>query len=55
MDDEDDYVAPSGLSSRKRMHDVYRITQNNDMERECGNQDAVITVSAAFHTHRYMY
>jgi nuclear receptor interaction protein len=47
MDDDDDYVAPKGLSSRKRMHDAYRITQNNDMEREGGNQDAVITVSSS--------
>ncbi|CAK4030629.1 hypothetical protein DOTSEDRAFT_49827 [Lecanosticta acicola] len=42
--ENDDYVAPNGLSSRKRMHDSYRITQNNDVERGGGSQDAVITV-----------
>lgn len=42
--ENDDYVAPNGLSSRKRMHDAYRIMQQNNVEREGGNQDSVITV-----------
>lgn len=43
--DDDAYVAPSGLASRKRMHDSYRIIQSNNLEREGGNQEAVLTVS----------
>lgn len=46
-EDNDEYVAPNGLSSKKRMHDSYRIIQNNNMEREGGSQEAVITVSTA--------
>lgn len=42
--ENEDYVAPNGLSSRKRMHDHYKITQQNDVERAGGNQEAVITV-----------
>lgn len=48
QDDEnenDEYVAPAGLASRKRMHDSYQITQQNDVERQGGNQDAFISVS----------
>jgi nuclear receptor interaction protein len=44
-DDNDDYVAPSGLASRRRLHQSYEITQQNDVERMGGNQDAFITVS----------
>jgi nuclear receptor interaction protein len=45
-DDADDgYVAPSGLASRRRLHQSYEITQQNDVERQGGNQDAFITVS----------
>ncbi|SMQ46258.1 unnamed protein product [Zymoseptoria tritici ST99CH_3D1] len=47
MDHDDEYVAATGLSSRKRMHDVYRITQTNEMEREGGNQDSAITLPHA--------
>jgi nuclear receptor interaction protein len=43
--DNDDYVAPSGLASRRRLHESYQITQQNDVERQGGNQDAFITVS----------
>ncbi|EME49597.1 hypothetical protein DOTSEDRAFT_49827 [Dothistroma septosporum NZE10] len=43
-DSDEDYVAPNGLSSRKRMHDHYAITQQNDIERAGRNQEAVITV-----------
>ncbi|WPG98174.1 WD40 repeat-like protein [Acrodontium crateriforme] len=44
-DDDDEYVAPNGLLSRRRLHDVYRITQSNDVERQGGNQEALLTVS----------
>jgi nuclear receptor interaction protein len=44
--DNDDYVAPSGLASRRRLHQSYEITQQNDVERMGGNQDAFITVSS---------
>ena len=47
-DDNDDYVAPSGLASRRRLHQSYQITQQNDVERMGGNQDAFITVSSRF-------
>ncbi|KAK4507544.1 hypothetical protein PRZ48_001279 [Zasmidium cellare] len=47
VDENEEYVAPTGLSSRKRMHDSYRIIQNNNMEREGGNQEAVITLPHA--------
>jgi len=43
--DIDDYVAPSGLASRRRLHESYQIMQQNDVERQGGNQDAFITVS----------
>jgi nuclear receptor interaction protein len=43
--DDDGYVAPSGLASRRRLHQSYEITQQNDVERQGGNQDAFITVS----------
>jgi nuclear receptor interaction protein len=43
--DEDDYVAPSGLASRRRLHESYQIMQQNDVERQGGNQDAFVTVS----------
>lgn len=45
INDNEDYVAPNGLSSRKRMHDSYRIMQANDVERQSGSEDAVISVS----------
>lgn len=44
-EEDDDYVAPGGLASRRRMHESYRIMQQNDLERQGGNQDAFITVS----------
>ena len=43
-DENDDYVAPNGLSSRKRMQDSYRIMNQNDVERKGGNQEAFLTV-----------
>ncbi|KAF2764599.1 WD40 repeat-like protein [Teratosphaeria nubilosa] len=44
-DEDEEYVAPTGLTSRKRIHDQYRIVNKNDMERQGGNQDAFITRS----------
>lgn len=44
-DEDDAYVAPSGLASRRRLHESYQIMQQNDVERQGGNQDAFITVS----------
>ncbi|KAK4554984.1 hypothetical protein LTR86_007750 [Recurvomyces mirabilis] len=42
------YVAPTGLASRKRMHDAYRIMNANDVERRGGgNQDNYITIPQA--------
>jgi nuclear receptor interaction protein len=43
--DNEDYVAPNGLSSRRRMHDSYRIMQANNVERESGAEEAIISVS----------
>jgi nuclear receptor interaction protein len=42
--DDDEYVAPGGLTSRKRMHLEYQITSQNDVERQGGNQETFITV-----------
>ncbi|GAB7345215.1 hypothetical protein MBLNU457_3591t1 [Dothideomycetes sp. NU457] len=42
---DDEYVAPNGLASRKRMHDEYQITSQNDISRQGGNQEAYITRS----------
>ncbi|KAI5249118.1 WD40 repeat-like protein [Aureobasidium subglaciale] len=42
-DDEDEYVAPGGLASRKRMHLEYQITSQNDVERQGGNQETFLT------------
>ena len=38
--------APNGLASRRRMHDVYRITTQNDAMRESGRGDSFVSVSA---------
>lgn len=38
--EEESFVAPNGLTSRRRMHDAYRIMNNNDVERQGGSQDA---------------
>ncbi|KAH0273456.1 WD40 repeat-like protein, partial [Aureobasidium melanogenum] len=43
--DDETYVAPGGLSSRKRMHLEYQITSQNDVERQGGNQETFITRS----------
>ncbi|KEQ76703.1 WD40 repeat-like protein, partial [Aureobasidium namibiae CBS 147.97] len=43
--DNDEYVAPGGLTSRKRMHLEYQITSQNDVERQGGNQETFLTRS----------
>lgn len=43
-DDDEEYVAPTGLASRKRLHESYQIMQQNDVERQGGNQDAFVSV-----------
>lgn len=43
--DSDDEVAPNGLRSRKRMHQAYQITSQNDMDRKGGPEDYFISVS----------
>ncbi|KAF1834155.1 WD and tetratricopeptide repeat-containing protein [Decorospora gaudefroyi] len=42
-DDSDTEVAPGGLSSRKRMHQSYQITSQNDMDRKGGRDDYFIS------------
>jgi nuclear receptor interaction protein len=42
-DESDDEVAPGGLSSRKRMHQAYQITSQNDMDRRGGRDDYFIS------------
>lgn len=42
--DDEEYIAATGLTSRKRMKDAYRIMNQNDVERQGGNQDAYLTV-----------
>lgn len=45
QEDDDDFVAPSGLASRKRMHEEYQIVSRNDADRQGGNTETYITVS----------
>lgn len=42
-DDSDDEVAPGGLTSRRRMHQSYQITSQNDMNRKGGREDYFIS------------
>ncbi|KAF2709527.1 WD40 repeat-like protein [Pleomassaria siparia CBS 279.74] len=42
-EEEDEKVAPMGLSSRKRMHQEYQIVAKNDVDRKGGRDDAFIT------------
>jgi nuclear receptor interaction protein len=41
--DSDGEVAPGGLSSRRRMHQSYQITSQNDMDRKGGRDDYFIS------------
>ena len=43
-DSDDERVTSTGLASRKRMAESYRIMQQNDVERQGGNQDAFVSV-----------
>lgn len=44
-DEDEEYVAPNGLSSRRRMADEYRITSQNDVDRRGGNRgESFLTV-----------
>ena len=44
-DISDDELAPGGLYSRQRMHDMYAIVSQNHVDRKGGNREAFITVS----------
>ncbi|KAF2208817.1 hypothetical protein CERZMDRAFT_48538 [Cercospora zeae-maydis SCOH1-5] len=48
----DDYVSPTGLRSRRRMHQSYQIIQQNNMELEGSSHDSSITVSEDGHESR---
>lgn len=45
VEEDEEYVASGGLASRKRMHEVYQITSRNDIDRQSGNNEALVTVS----------
>jgi hypothetical protein len=45
LSDSDEEVASNGLRSRKRMHEAYQITSQNDMDRKGGREDYFISVS----------
>ncbi|OQN95366.1 hypothetical protein B0A48_18472 [Cryoendolithus antarcticus] len=47
LDDQLDetYVAPTGLTSRRRMHEATEIMARNDVDRRGGNQDSLISRS----------
>ncbi|KAF2823466.1 WD40 repeat-like protein [Ophiobolus disseminans] len=43
LSDSDEEVAVNGLRSRKRMHEAYQITSQNDMDRKGGREDYFIS------------
>jgi nuclear receptor interaction protein len=45
LSDSDEEVSMNGLRSRKRMHEAYQITSQNDMDRKGGREDYFISVS----------
>ncbi|KAF2721852.1 WD40 repeat-like protein [Polychaeton citri CBS 116435] len=45
--EDDDYIAPSGLTSRKRIHNASHITEQNDSERKSGSNESYITLPQA--------
>lgn len=51
-DDDDDEVAEDGLKSRKALHNLYKITSKNDMDRKGGREDAFITRALLAQLHR---
>ncbi|PSK57818.1 WD repeat protein iqw1 [Elsinoe australis] len=46
-EEDDDYVAPSGLQSRKRIDQAYQIMNENDRTRQGGNQEASMLAQLA--------
>ncbi|KAF4554133.1 WD domain-containing protein 48 [Elsinoe fawcettii] len=44
-EDDDNYVAPNGLASRRKIDEAYQIMTENDRTRQGGNQEAYITAS----------
>jgi nuclear receptor interaction protein len=52
LSDSDEEVASNGLRSRKRMHESYQITSQNDMDRKGGREDYFIGVSLLLATIR---
>lgn len=43
-EDDEEFVAPNGLASRKKMHEEYQIVSRNDVDRQGGNTEAYVTV-----------
>jgi nuclear receptor interaction protein len=54
-DDDDDEVAGDGLKSRKALHDLYKITSKNDMDRKGGREDAFITRALLAQLHQRLH
>ncbi|KAF2692061.1 WD40 repeat-like protein [Lentithecium fluviatile CBS 122367] len=54
-EDEDDEVAADGLRSRKALHDLYKITSKNDMDRKGGREDAFITRALLAQLHQRLH
>ena len=54
-DDEDDEVAGDGLRSRKALHNLYKITSKNDMDRKGGHEDALITRALLAQLHQRLH
>ncbi|KAK4545418.1 hypothetical protein LTR36_002768 [Oleoguttula mirabilis] len=54
-DENEDYVAENGLASRKRMHDAYRITHANDVERQGGSNGRGASSATAYLTARDLH
>jgi nuclear receptor interaction protein len=54
-DDDDDEVAGDGLRSRKALHDLYKITSKNDMDRKGGREDAFITRALLAQLHQRLH
>nr|POE86998.1 wd repeat protein iqw1 [Quercus suber] len=47
-ENNDEYISPTGLASRQRMHEASAIMDQNNVERQDGNQDAFFVVSTSF-------
>ncbi|KAF2155884.1 WD40 repeat-like protein [Myriangium duriaei CBS 260.36] len=44
LEEDDEFIAPNGFPSRKRLHLEYQITSQNDSRRQNGAQEAFITI-----------